>query len=347
VNPDRRTSEANATFSEGLAAILATTERMLKTELSAEQRACTQSIAAWGETMLRAFEALGGPQAAPGGPEGGAPGRAASSRLRVLVAEDNAVNQTLARRLLEKLGHEVVIAENGQDALRTLEASTFDLVVMDIQMPLMDGLEATRAIRSAEAKGERRLPIVAITANAQKDNREQCLAAGMDDFLTKPLRATELAASIARACPAPQREAAPAPSHDRPTFSVETALARLSGDRQLLNDIVPILLQSGGRYVDELCRSLASADFPAAERVAHTLRGAVGNVAATSMVDVLVEVETAVRAQSAGDLRDLGARVTAAWTALERDLARFQQAEFQERARVLSPRCAKLTDALP
>ena len=110
----------------------------------------------------------------------------------MLLAEDNPVNQRLASWLLEKRGHSVVVAANGLEALEMIEKESFDLVFMDVQMPVMDGFEATAAIRKKEASSAVRLPIVALTAHAMKGDREKCLAAGMDGYLTKPIRPQEL-----------------------------------------------------------------------------------------------------------------------------------------------------------
>ena len=118
--------------------------------------------------------------------------REPASSLRVLLAEDNPVNQRLASRLLEKRGHSVVVAGNGVEALEAVAKESFDLVFMDVQMPVMDGFEATMAIRKREEPGGMRLPVVALTAHAMKGDREKCLAAGMDGYLTKPIRPQEL-----------------------------------------------------------------------------------------------------------------------------------------------------------
>ena len=122
------------------------------------------------------------------------------TQLRVLVAEDNAVNQTLARRLLEKRGHTVVIAENGRVALDALERDTFDLILMDVQMPVLGGLETTACIREREraAGCVARVPIIALTANAMAGDRERCIASGMDEYLTKPIQARDLFATMER-----------------------------------------------------------------------------------------------------------------------------------------------------
>jgi two-component system sensor histidine kinase/response regulator len=111
-----------------------------------------------------------------------------SRRLNILVVDDNLINQKLACRLLEKQGHSVMVANNGQEALKTLEDSQFDLVLMDIQMPEMDGIAATETIRASEAGKPCRLPIVALTAHATEDDRQRCLQAGMDGYVTKPIQ---------------------------------------------------------------------------------------------------------------------------------------------------------------
>jgi CheY-like chemotaxis protein len=121
-------------------------------------------------------------------PNAGRPKRA----MRILLAEDNLVNQRLATRLLEKRGHRVVVASNGREALAALEEGTFDLVLMDIQMPEMDGMEVTAKIREKENLTGGHQPVVALTAHAMKGDQELCLAAGMDDYLTKPIRPQEL-----------------------------------------------------------------------------------------------------------------------------------------------------------
>jgi len=115
-----------------------------------------------------------------------------SASLRILLAEDNLVNQRLAMRLLEKRGHSVVVAGNGRETFAAFESGGFDLILMDLQMPEMDGFEATAAIRDREREGGNRISIVALTAHAMKGDREKCLAAGMDGYLTKPIRPQEL-----------------------------------------------------------------------------------------------------------------------------------------------------------
>ncbi|HUJ21977.1 MAG TPA: response regulator, partial [Bryobacteraceae bacterium] len=125
-----------------------------------------------------------------------AAGNAPPSRLHILLAEDNVVNQKLAVRLLEKQGHSVVVAGNGREVLSALYERSFDLVLMDIQMPEMDGFEATQAIRETERETGTHLPIIAMTAHAMKGDEERCLEAGMDSYVSKPITPRDLFAAI-------------------------------------------------------------------------------------------------------------------------------------------------------
>ncbi|MGC2695337.1 MAG: response regulator, partial [Candidatus Angelobacter sp.] len=127
--------------------------------------------------------------------------RETDQRLRILLAEDNPVNQVLATRLLERRGHTVVVANNGREAMAALETQTFDIALMDVQMPEMDGFETTQSIREKERASGHHLPIIALTAHAMKGDEERCLAGGMDGYLTKPLQAKELFAIIEKFAP--------------------------------------------------------------------------------------------------------------------------------------------------
>src|SRR5207237_10635666 len=163
---------------------------------------------------------------------------AAASRMQVLVAEEKALNQKLVVRLLEKQGHRAVVASNGQEALAALQKQAFDLILMDVQMPDMDGFETTAAIRAGELAAGGHIPIVAMTAHAMTGDRERCLEAGMDGYVSKPIQASELLAAIARFAPAPAVTAASAvaagssTAGDAPDWN--RALDRLGGDRELL-----------------------------------------------------------------------------------------------------------------
>jgi CheY-like chemotaxis protein len=122
--------------------------------------------------------------------------RESGRKLRILLAEDNPVNQKLATKLLEKMGHTVIVAEDGSKALEVLKQDTFDLVMMDVQMPVMDGFETTQIIRNQEERTGRHIPIVAMTAHAMKGDRERCLESGMDGYVSKPINLQELHETI-------------------------------------------------------------------------------------------------------------------------------------------------------
>src|SRR6185437_2079383 len=172
-------------------------------------------------------------------------------RLRILLAEDSIVNQCLALRWLEKWGHSVIIANNGREALRVASEQQIDLVLMDVQMPEMSGIEATGWIREREQSTSRHLPIIAMTAHAMKGDREQCLAAGMDGYVSKPIRAEELHQAIAALIgdiPAsqtpPPEDVVESPPVERASGSLdkEDVLSRFNGDAGLLREIVDVFL---------------------------------------------------------------------------------------------------------
>ena len=151
------------------------------------------------DDLLAAFQqVLGDPQPRAASLPAPAPGPDNQRPLRILVAEDSPVNQKLAVALLKKMGHQVTLAATGAAAVETWKRETFDLILMDIQMPEMDGLQATRNIRALEPPGGARTPIIAMTAHAMGGDRERCLEAGMDDHVTKPINRADLAATIHR-----------------------------------------------------------------------------------------------------------------------------------------------------
>jgi CheY-like chemotaxis protein len=195
--------------------------------------------------------------------------------LRVLLAEDNLFNQKLVIRLLEKQGHWVVVANNGREAVAALEREPFDLVLMDVQMPEMGGLEATALIREREKQTGGHVPIIALTAYAMKGDRERCLEAGMDAYLAKPVRAQELFDTIARLVgggrgPEPRRPAAP-PGQ---VLDWAAALEHVGGDEGLLRELMKMFLQESPHWLAELRRAAADHDTDRLRRLAHNLKGA-------------------------------------------------------------------------
>jgi PAS domain S-box-containing protein len=207
-------------------------------------------------------------------PRPAAPAAAGTGRrLHVLLAEDNVVNQTLAVRLLERAGHTVTVAGDGREAVQLLAERPFDLVLMDVEMPEMGGFEATALIRGQERATGRHVPIIAMTAHAMKGDRERCLAAGMDGYVSKPVRPDELGQAIdAVLPPAPAPPAAP--DVDGAALLDRTeALRRVAGDARLLRELVGLFLGDCPRLLDALRAALARGDAGQVRIAAHTLKG--------------------------------------------------------------------------
>ncbi|HQZ66609.1 MAG TPA: response regulator [Planctomycetaceae bacterium] len=197
--------------------------------------------------------------------------------LRILLAEDGAMNQKLAVALLSKWGHQVTVAEDGRQAVRAYETQPFDLVLMDVQMPEMDGFEATACIRALENKTDRHIPIVAMTARAMKGDRELCLESGMDGYIAKPIRQRELYQTIAAYFPATPAPATAAPAVDAPATEplvVDWAavLRRVEDDREVLRDVINCFLAEVPKLILELDQAARNDDAPVVCRAAHTLK---------------------------------------------------------------------------
>jgi two-component system, sensor histidine kinase and response regulator len=229
----------------------------------------------------------------------------AAQSLHILVAEDNAVNQQIARRLLEKRGHTVVLVGDGRAAVDRLEHESFDLVLMDVQMPVMDGVEATAAIRARELQTGDWLPIVAMTAHAMKGDREKYLAAGMDGYISKPvqkqalwdvaeefgaqkrLRSAHAGETSCSSSPEDRsgqpgmlpRSDSGAPSESA-VFDSQAALERVEGDSDLLREMVSVFLESSEAMMDDIRRAATNQDARGAERAAHALKGCLANLSA-------------------------------------------------------------------
>jgi PAS domain S-box-containing protein len=245
--------------------------------------------------------------------------REARPRLRILLAEDNEVNQMVALRLLQGQGHEVSVVRTGIEALAALERERFDLVLMDLQMPEMGGLEATAAIRRREKGQGGHLPIVAMTAHAMKGDRETCLRAGMDGYLSKPMSADELLDAIQRAVRGTAHEAPARPAAD-PAETVidrDAVLARFEGSAGLLNEVVGVFFESYPRLLRDLGTCVERGDAQRLERTAHALKGALSNFSARAAT------EAAMRLETLGRDRDLG-RAGEMLAELEREVGRLR-----------------------
>jgi two-component system, sensor histidine kinase and response regulator len=278
---------------------------------------------------------------------------ASTKRLHVLVAEDNAVNQRVIVRLLEKMGHIPVIAYNGQEAVDAYESRPFDVALMDVQMPVMDGLTATKTIRASEARhpGRRRLPIMALTAFAMRGDRERCLEAGMDEYLTKPVKPEELSAALNRllgddreaarppvagerrpsvSASAPKhqngRETASAGSENAPVvsgdatpeagFDFSAALEYVGGDRALLDELLGIFVEDAPVRMKAIRRAIAAGETAELMREAHTIKGALKVIGATTAAGLAQGLEALGRDGNLAEADKLA-------VALEREMDRL------------------------
>ena len=247
------------------------------------------------------------------------PGRVRPTRrpLYILLAEDNAVNQRLVRRLLEKHGHRVAVAANGRKALAETQRHRFDLILMDVQMPEMGGFEATAAIREREQHSGSRVPIVAMTAHAMPEDRERCLRAGMDAYVPKPIHIQELLETVERLAP-PAKGAGPAAPAG--LLLDETGLlAGVGGDKQLLRELAELFLGESPQLLSQIRQAVTSRDAEKLRTSAHALKGSVGNFAARNAYEAAQKLETMGRE---GDLAAVGA----AYAALEDEVTRLAQA---------------------
>ncbi len=236
-------------------------------------------------------------------------------RGRVLVVEDNSVNQQVTRRFLERLGCEVAIAENGQRAVEFCARERYDLILMDVQMPIMDGLAATREIRKHE-EPDRHVPIIALTASAMTDELERCIAAGMDGLLTKPLEPLRLGETLARHGLGGESGAAIAPLPSMRPGAPAIDLARLrtlvGDDSEFLQELCRTFLASSGRIVEELRRALADEDRALLGTLAHKLRGGSGSVCAQRVGDLASVLERGSATRPAGELGEYVDQIGAA-----------------------------------
>ncbi|MGE0823936.1 MAG: response regulator [Candidatus Binatia bacterium] len=238
------------------------------------------------------------PQSQPAAPVAPRPAKIPQP-LHILVVEDNPINQRLAVLMLKKWGHSVVVANNGKDALTMLEKDTFALVLMDVQMPEMDGFTATQAIRQQEEATGKHIPIIALTARAMHGDQERCLAAGMDTYLSKPLQAQQLSAAIERLCPSvstnqEEKDRRGLGEEQEPSeviFDQETALAHVEGDHELLKEVVGLFLVESPELLAVIRDSIARGDGEMLQQAAHSVKGAVISFGAHAAREAALKLE--------------------------------------------------------
>jgi signal transduction histidine kinase/DNA-binding response OmpR family regulator len=242
--------------------------------------------------------------------------RAQPRSQRLLLAEDNRVNQAVATRLLEKMGYTVVVADNGRAALSILATQPFDVVLMDIQMPEMDGLTATRRIRESERSTPYHLPIVAMTAHAMKGDRELCIEAGMDEYVSKPINSEALKRALAIVLPG-RNDAVTQTNLTRTavnehatqactvTWERGKTLERLGGDEKLFHEVIGIFLEEVPQHMASLKQAIVQQNAKAIEEISHKLKGELGYLGIAEVSQIVRELEELGRKSDLGGVAGL------------------------------------------
>lgn len=248
-----------------------------------------------------------------------APGQSRLAGRRILLAEDNEVNRRLATRLLERRGCTVLAASNGREVLAIWEREKVDLVLMDVQMPDIDGLEATRLIREREKTARRgHLPIITVTAHAMKGDREICLASGADGYISKPLEPEQLFSAIEQ-CLAGRKPA----GASAPVAHALEALERCQGDRKLFAEIIELFGESSRDLLEEIESCIARGDLAGLKNSAHTLKGSVGVFGKGPAYNAVEELESGARREDLAAVRASLGPLREALEALNRSLRTF------------------------
>jgi CheY-like chemotaxis protein len=240
--------------------------------------------------------------------------------LRVLLAEDNLINQRLAVTLLERRGHLVRVSNNGEEALQALAEEKFDVVLMDIQMPVMGGFEATRRIREQEQESGGHQVIVAMTANAMQGDRERCLEAGMDGYVSKPVRTDDLFSALANCLPEAVN-AAPVPAEvlalsapPASFFDRAAVIENIGGDIALYRTVATMFVDDSSGYIDALHAAVNGSDAKVLEREAHTVKGLLATFFCDAPAALAREIENLAKG---GDFDGAAARVPQLIAAIE------------------------------
>ena len=238
--------------------------------------------------------------------------------LRILLADDNAVNQKLARRILEKSNHAVETAATGREVLKALEKRAFDVILMDVQMPEMDGFEATAAIREREKTTGQHVPIIAVTAHAMKGDMEQCLAAGMDGYIAKPIQARDLTEAIQKLVPRAAIEASARRELATSAILDERALRdRVDNDELLLQELVDLFRQECPAWLAQIREAIAAGNLLAVQAAAHGVKGALSTFAAKPALAAAIRLEDAGREEKVDEIEP-------AYRSLEAEIERLE-----------------------
>jgi CheY-like chemotaxis protein len=254
--------------------------------------------------------------------------------VAILLAEDNIVNQQVAVGLLTRRGHTVSVVDNGRKAVELSADQRFDLILMDVQMPEMSGLEATEAIRARERTTGEHVRIIAMTAHAMAGDRDRCLAAGMDGYLSKPVNQKMLYAVVEQDPASAPRPSAPAPASATsaaPTMDRASALQRLGGDEELLADVIRIFLEDCPKQLAAIKAAVDAREASEIRSTAHALKGAASNLSAISLFEA-AQVMERLGAESRLDAAQAAWRHLSAQAANVMDVLRAEEAQSGHRA---------------
>lgn len=265
---------------------------------------------------------------------------------RILVVDDNTVNQKVASVMLQRYGCMVDVAANGIEACNMVNMLPYDLVLMDCQMPEMDGYQASQAIRTREtqSKASRRLPIIALTANAMEGNAEKCLAAGMDDYLSKPIRPEALydkllqhLARANQAATAAIKPSSPAAARNAPPSGTDLVTDGFKEMHDVLGDsyaeLAQLYLTEAPIKVKQLTEALAQGNMETTHSVAHHLKGSSLSLGATGLADLLAILETASKEENAATLSEHGPKLVSVFAQTEQAMNHFLQDEISTTVR--------------
>ncbi|HDR46616.1 MAG TPA: response regulator, partial [Geoalkalibacter subterraneus] len=240
------------------------------------------------------------------GEEIGRPASPSCHHARILLAEDNAINQKVARRIIEKIGHHVDAVADGREALAAIEQRPYDLILMDVQMPVMDGIEATSRIREFEKGREERIPIIAMTAHALGGDKERCLAAGMDDYIAKPIRPDHLAGLIARHLPSQtDRRKEGSPVADAAVFDLACLHSRLDEDSSFYQEMITLFESDFPAKLAHMKQALGSDNLRNLIQIAHALKGAAANLEARRIGRIARYIEQSAADRDHGKIKNL------------------------------------------
>ncbi|MGB6875449.1 MAG: response regulator [Candidatus Acidiferrales bacterium] len=242
--------------------------------------------------------------------------------MRILLAEDNATNRQFAVKLLEKRGHTVLAASNGREALAMWEREKVDVILMDVQMPDIDGLKAIRMIRQKEKTSGEHVPIISVTAHVMKGDRENCIAAGADDYVSKPLKPAELFSAMERCC-AKWEEVL---SIAQEAVNASEILDRCQGDRELLAEIIELFDGGSQTLLQEMALGIEQGDAPGLARTAHSLKGSIGNFSEGPAYRAVEKLEEQARRNDLASVRAGFPSVEIAIQRLKEALAPFRNA---------------------